>query len=886
MESLPPIAPGIRLGPYEVLSSLGAGGMGEVYRARDDRLGRTVAIKVLGHDHGNNPELRERFRREARALSRFSHPHICNVFDVGTEDGRDYFVMELLEGETLAQRLERGALPLERALEIAAQIVSALATSHRMGVVHRDLKPANIMLTPSGAKLLDFGLVRFAHGIAETSETVSQALTTHGMLLGTVQYMSPEQIEGREADARSDLFSFGAVVYEMIAGQRAFTGNTQAGLIGAILKDDPPSLPAAHASPSADLNRLIGSCLAKSPDDRWQSARDLQLELSWLVDRLQRSETALPRRSLRWWIAAAGISAAVASVFMYRDMSRRPLERPATRSMLPPPENSQFISVGTHAGPAVLSPDGRHVAFLATTPDGRLRLWIQSLDSLVTHPLNGTEGASYPFWSPGSDRLGFFADRKLKTITLVTGAVATLVDAGYGAGGTWNRDDTIVFAPGLNQGLLRVTAGSSSTTPASVLAPERGDTTHRWPAFLPDGRHFLFTVGQAKPGRWMIRAGSLDSDQTQDVIEGDSNALYANGALIFTRSGTLLAQPIDEGTLRAFGNPTQLAENVLHDVVLGRAVFSTSETGSLVYQVGSAVSGSRLMWVNRSGKELGVVEDACFCIWPRLSPDERRMAVAITNARTGSSDIWTYELGVPSKSQLTFEDALEANPEWTPGGDRIVFTSTRRSIRDVHWMDSRGGGPQESLWETDGNKTVSSISLEGVIVAVSSRPNEPGSLQTHDLWLRPWTGDRAPRALVTGPSNEIFGQISPDRRWFLYQSNQSGRPEIYVTSFPALQGKRQISDEGGILPRWSRDGKEIFYLTHDHSTLFAAGVATEGDTLQVKGRERLFSNPFVAGRGYPYDVSPDKNRFLIVTSPGATSTPLTFVVDWPSLLKR
>jgi serine/threonine protein kinase len=690
-----PVTAGSRFGPYEVVSSLGAGGMGEVYRARDERLGRMVAIKVLASDSHGDPEFRERLRREARALSRLNHPNICAVYDVGTEGDRDYFVMELLEGETLATRLERGPLPIERVLDVALQIAAALETSHRMGLVHRDLKPANIMVTTSGVKLLDFGLVRFAPSAAQSSrETISDALTTQGTLLGTVQYMSPEQVEGREADARSDLFSVGAVIYEMITGRRAFSGDTQASLIGAILKDDAPSLLAVQPAVPSDLDRLIHSCLVKNPDDRWQSAHDLRLELGWIADKLRRPDATSPvRRSPRGWMAVAVISAAVAAVLLGRELRRVPVERPAIRSMLPPPENSQYISVGTHAGPAVLAPDGRRVAFLATSHDARLRLSIRSLDSLVTQSLNGTEGASYPFWSADGESLGFFADGKLKTITIASGRVTTLADAQYGAGGAWNSDGTIVFAPGLSGGLQRVPSAGGTPHPATALTADRGETTHRWPVFLPDGRGFLYTVGQAKSGGWKIKVGSLDSDRAEDLIEDASNALYANGALIFTRSGTLLAQPVDERSLRTSGSPVQLAENVLHDIALGRAVFSASQTGSLIYQVGSAATGSRLVWLDRTGKELGVVEDTCFCIWPRLSPDEQRVAVAITDARTGNRDIWTYELAERLRSRLTFEEAREHNPEWTPDGSRIVFNSTRGGVRDLYWMNARGRGP-------------------------------------------------------------------------------------------------------------------------------------------------------------------------------------------------
>ena len=695
--------------------------------------------------------------------------------------------MELLEGETLATRLDRGPLPVERTLEIAIQIATALETSHRIGLVHRDLKPANIMLTPSGVKLLDFGLVRFTGvGSIRSRDTVSDALTTQGALLGTIQYMSPEQIEGREADARSDLFSFGAVLYEMITGRRAFAGDTQASWIAAILKEDPPSILAVQPAPPRELDALMRSCLSKSPDNRWQSAHDLRLELSWITDRLRRSDDTPSSRRVRsrFWIAAAALSASVAAVLIGQALLRGRTERLAIRALIPAPQDSQFVSVGTHAGPAVLSPDGRRLAYVATSRDERLRLWIRSLDSLVTQSLAGTEGASYPFWSADGEQVGFFADRKLKKVTIANGAITTLCEVTYGAGGTWNRDGTIVFAPGLNGGLLRVPSAGGSPRSATSLNEERRESTHRWPVFLPDGRRFLYTVGQqTKAGHWAIRVGSLDSGRVDDVIEGHSNAQYANGSLIFARSGTLLAQRVDERSLRATGDPVPLAEDVLHDVGLGRAVFSASQRGTLVYQIGSAVSGSRLVWLDRTGKEVGLLGEKCFCIWPRLSPDGRRVAVAITDASTGNGDIWIYELADGRRLHLSFEEALETNPVWTPDGSRIVFTSTRSGFRDIHWMDALGSGSQEPLLNSDRDKTTQSASSEGVIFA-----------QDGNLWLLPLTGKRTAQPLLAGEHTEHFGQISPDGRWLLYQSDEGGKNNVYVTSFPALRKMARVGE--------------------------------------------------------------------------------------------
>ena len=879
---------GTRLGVYEITALIGAGGMGEVYRARDERLERTVAIKVLPQASSADAERRERFRREALALSRLSHPNICAIHDIGTEDGIDYLVMELLDGETLAERLGRGPLALRAALEISLQIAGALEKTHRMGLAHRDLKPSNIMLTRAGAKLLDFGLVRFALAGGEpSSQTVSNALTSEGELLGTLQYMSPEALEGRDADARSDIFSFGAVLYEMVTGRRAFAGDSRASVIGAILKDDAPSILGIDTSASVQLDRIIRTCLSKDPDERWQSAHDVRLELQWAAEMLERPRDRPSSRVSRagWWIAGTAVALLLAFLG-FREFGRAPLQRSAVRVLIHAPDGSQFISVGTHAGPPVLSADGQRVAFVGSSPEGGTVLWVRSLGSLHAQPLAGTEGAAFPFWSPNGEHIAFFADRKLKRVSLTGDGVTDLCEALYGGGGAWSSDGTIVFSRTNNDGLHRVSAAGGTSIPVTALNRESRQVAHRWPAFLPDGRRFLYSAqSETVTGRWIIQVGSLDSDRADVVLDAESNALYANGHLLFTRRGRLLAQPFDERSLRATGEAVPIADNVLHDAFLGRAVFSASDRGTLVYQTGAAAGGSRLVWLDRRGKEVTTLGDPGFYIWPRLSPDGQRVAVSVTDPTTGNADIWIYGVRDRTRLQLTVDTAQDGNPAWAaPDGDRIFFTSVRRGFRHIFSIDSRGSEPEKALFESDSDKFLISGSVDGRWLIFSVRPESgPGA---GDLWLMPLTGERKVQPLLATEYIENFGEISPDGRWLVYQSDESGKMELYVTTFPRPAWKRPVSQNGGILPRWSADGRELFYLSQDHSTLFAASVSAEGATFRVSDVQPLFSRQMVAGRGYPYDVTADGRRFLVVASTGAAASPLTLVLNWDADLRR
>ena len=658
------LAGGTRLGPYEIVGPLGAGGMGEVYRARDTRLGREVAIKVLPSHLSDDPDRRTRFEREARAISQLTHPHICTLHDIGSEDGVDFLVMELLEGQSLADRLEKGPFPTEQVLKLGAEIADALDRAHRAGITHRDLKPGNVMLTKSGVKLLDFGLAKMAAterapsdlSSLPTQAAASRPLTEKGTVMGTFQYMAPEQLEGREADARTDIFSFGCLLYEMATGKKAFVGASQASLVTAILSKEPePISTAAPMAPPA-LDRLVRTCLAKDPEDRWQSARDVRNELTWIAQ--AGSQVGAPaavtsrrksRERLAWICAAAAAVAAIAlgAVYLRRV---RPL---VVRSTILPPEKLQFFFAGDNAGPVAVSPDGRSVAFVAAG-ETRPLLYVRPLDALNASALPGTEGARFPFWSPDSRTIGFFTETKLKRIDAAAGAVpATICDAPNARGGTWNRDGVIVFAPETRNGLFRVPA--SGGRPAPVTNLERpNQTTHRWPVFLPDGKHFLYFAGNHNEPQSEdsgIYFASLEGKESRRVVHSFAGALYSSGSLLYLRGNSLLAQPFDPSSGRLSGEAVPVAEGVQFDLSTWHGVFSVSDESVLVYQPGGPGTGNLLVWYDRAGKTIGSPgERANYIGAPRISPDGKRIATEIGDP----GDVFVFDVASGLKTRLTF----------------------------------------------------------------------------------------------------------------------------------------------------------------------------------------------------------------------------------------
>ncbi len=877
------LAPGHRLGPYQIVAPIGAGGMGEVYRATDTRLDRTVAVKVLPAHLAQNTEFRQRFEREARIVSNLNHPHICALHDIGQQDGVDFLVMEFLEGETLSARLAHGALALEQALPIAIQIAAALAEAHRHGVSHRDLKPGNVMLTRTGSKLLDFGLAKFTPAGTPAGSTIgaspTEGFTSAGAILGTFQYMSPEQLQGKDADPRSDIFAFGAVLFEMLTGRKAFEGTTPAALAGAILHTEPPSV----ATPS--LDRLIKRCLAKDPEARWQSARDLGAELEWIAESSAPKAVPLPavaapapsRPRLPWVLVAVATAAALvlAAVLFLKP----PPEQRLLKLSVVPPEKASF-------GPnLVLSPDGRRLAFVATGADGRSTVWVRPLDSLVAHPLSGTDGALKPFWSPDSQSLGFFAQGKLKRIDVAGGPAQTLADATAGRGGAWSRDGIIIFAPSAGGPLMQAPATGGESKPLTALDSSRQETLHRWPHFLPDGRRFLFTARSNTRENSGIFAGSLDSKTVKRIVSGESTVTYApgrdpaRGHILFIRENSLMAQPFDAGRLETTGPAVPSAEQVSYSAAAG-AMFSASANGILAYRTGAGAN-SMLAWFDRTGKQVGQAASQAIYISLDLSPDERRVVATLGDAQGAQPDLWLFELARGVSTRFTFDAATDWSPVWSRDGSRIAFASMRNGGSDLYAKVSSGAGTDELLLKSPELKLASDWSPDGRRLLYSTVSAKTGS----DLWTLPLEGDRAQRAppapYLQTQFNERQGQFSPDGRWVAYVSDEGGASQVYVQPFPPSGAKWQLSTGGGADPRWRQDGKEIFYLAPDRR-LMAVEVKT-GANLEAGVAKPLFDSRFPGTPefGRNYGVASNGQRFLLrVPAEESAPAPITVVVNW------
>src|SRR5216684_2462668 len=698
-----PLAQGTHLGPYEIVAPLGAGGMGEVYRARDTRLERTVAIKILPAQFSSDPIRKERFEREAKTISSLNHPNICVLFDVGQQDGTDYLVMECVEGETLAKRLEKGPLPFDQALQYGLQIAAALDKAHRSGVVHRDLKPGNIMLTKSGVKLLDFGLAKPVSEAFTSGQTLSisparsRLLTAEGAIVGTMQYMSPEQLEGKETDARSDLFSFGAVLYEMLTGNHAFDGKSQASVIAAILEHEPKPLSAFQPMVPPALDRLIRTCLAKDPEERIQTAYDVKLQLQWIAEGSSQAGEAgrIPAGRGRWhyvgWLAAAAffLLMVAAGAAWWRASNRRP-PRMYFQTSIPFPAND-----------LALSPDGHTLALVAYSAQANnYVLWTHEVGGRQTNSLAGTQGASYPFWSPDGKFIGFFADGKLKKVDASGGQTQVLCDAPNGRGGAWNRDGVILFTPDALQGLFRVSSWGGS--PVELTKPDgsRFQASHRWPVFLPDGKHFLYLAsnfsGQLEYNA--IFLGSLDSQETRLLVNTSANAAYAEpGYLLYLRDNTLVAQPFDRRRYVLSGEPHTLNDDVLYTPLVDRAVFSVSSGAVLVTQTGKGAALSQLMWFDRSGKPAGTVGVPGSYNNVRLSPDGRRVAGQQTDPDGRNDDIWIIEPARGATTRLTFDPSLHQTPIWSPDGKQILFTWPQRLGNQLYLKNADGSGSGEEV---------------------------------------------------------------------------------------------------------------------------------------------------------------------------------------------
>ena len=876
---------GTRLGPYEILSPLGAGGMGEAYRARDTRLRRDVAIKILAGHLADRPELRERFEREARAIASLNHPHICTVHDVGHQDGTDYFVMELLDGETLAQRLRGGALPLSQVLQYGAEIGDALDKAHRKGVTHRDLKPGNIMLTKSGAKLLDFGLAKLGGSATEhpgEQETRDGPITAEGTLLGTMNYMAPEQLEGREADARSDIFAFGAVLYELATGKKAFEGKSQASLIAAIMSSEPPTLSAIQPMTPPALDRIIRKCLRKDPDDRWQSAHDVTDELKWLVESGSQTATvplpiptrpATGRRLVRAGAAVLMLAALAAAGARYTRPSATPTTAAAIRFTVGPPDKGSFPVPNTNFQFLSVSPDGTKLAFQATDAAGKFQLWIRGLDATSANPIPGTEGSGPPSWSPDSRFLAFVADGKLKKVSASGGPAQTVAEAAAGCC-AWSPKGVILFNPALPGPIFQVSDAGVAATPATALDTAATEVTHTFPYFLPDGEHFLYLSRGASLARSAIYAGSLGSKERVRVLGDASNVAYVPpGYLLFHRNGTLMAQPFDAARLATTGDAIPIAERVQFNAQNRAASFAASATGVLAYRSAVSASPRALAWVSRNGTEQLVSVPPRGYQTARISPDGRRMAVEIADQQ--GNQIWVYDIGRETLTRLTFQGSDNELAIWSPDGKRLTYYSNQAGPLNLFWQMADGSGGPERLTTSPSAHAAMSWSSDGRLLAFTDNP-----VGNRDIWVLD-TQDGKPKPFLKTTFNEGGAQFSPDGRWMAYVSDESGRGEIYVQPYPGPGGKWQVSTDGGLEPRWNRNGRELFY--RDGDKMIAVPVSTENGFSagrpQMLFERRYVSTPLpqTAGVG---DVSADGQRFLMIKEAEQESTPISVVVNW------
>ncbi len=930
---------GQAIGHYTVLAALGVGGMGEVYLAEDMRLERKVALKLLPALLTHHRDRLRRFEQEASAASALNHPHILTIYEIGQGDGRHFIAMEFIDGETLRQWMAGRMVQIGDVLTVAEQVASALAAAHAVGIVHRDLKPENIMVRRDGdVKVVDFGLAKWTAPHADSTQAPAPGLdkpgTTPGVVLGTARYMSPEQARGLQIDARADLWSLGVVLYEMLTRRVPFEGPTPSDVLAAILEREPlPMSRFASEVPEA-LEWIVTKALTKKQEERYQTAREMLADVRRLRQRIEVAaalERSVPppsdrdttvaasrpalslanvaptppptsaaylvrevkRHKRRAILALAVLGIAVAGIAFERYTSvgwsfrRTSAVSTSTRFTIALPENVRL----TGSDAPVMSPDGRHLVFSALPSEGgSVLLWLRSLDSLEAQPLRGTERASSPFWSPDSRFIGFFDNGKLKTVAISGGPVQTLasVAASHG-GGTWNRDGVILFAPSHAEGLLRVPASGGAVTPVTTLDASRQEIRHMYPFFFPNGRHFIYLVESAQREHTGIYVSSLDSKETKQVLGIRERAVYAPlGYLLFAFQRMLMAQPFDVNRLRVTGEPSPVAERVGHAISLLGSLFSVSETGALAYQ-DIASERRQPVWFDREGKQLGPVGEAGLQSAVTLSPDEKRVALVRDDPQTSNRDIWVVELVRGTSLRLTSDEVWDWFPAWSPDGSQIVFASSREGVDNLYHKPASGTGSEGVLFQSMYGKYPVHWSADGRFIVYQI----VGPKTFTDIWVLPLTGERQPFPFLQTEFSEEHPQFSPDGRWLTYTSNESGRPEIYVQSFPPSGGKWRVSTHGGAHPRWRGDGKELFYLDLRGKKLLAVAVKGDAHTFEADVPVALFNVnvggyiPGLLAGMYQYDVTADGQRFLVNTLVEASpAPPITVVLNWIAGLKR
>ena len=894
---------GTSIGAYQITAKLGAGGMGEVYRARDTKLDREVAIKVLPAALAQHPDRLARFEREAKVLAALNHPNIAMIF--GIEDRA--IVMELVDGPTLADRIRSGAIPLEESLKIAAQIADALEAAHEKGIVHRDLKPANVKVRDDGTvKVLDFGLATAVQSTAGqpgdgvNSPTLTMGATEAGVILGTAAYMSPEQAAGKPVDRRADIWSFGVVLWEMLTGKRLFEGETVSHTLADVLRA-PMDFEKLPKETPTTIRELLRRCLDRDIRTRLQWIGEARIAIQrWLANPSSGADVATstpspsPRKPLwlRWlWPSSAAIWFVVAGVFAGLWLLRPTPPMLTSRFTVDAPPNTAFTN--PFAATAV-SPDGRYLVFGAasgTITTSGPPLWLRPLDSLNARQLPGTEGANSPFWSPDSKSIAFFANDKLKRVEIVGGAPLVLCDApqqsSAAVSGAWNRDGVILF--GGHDGLHRVPASGGAPVLLTKVDASRQEAGHGYPQFLPDGIHFLYFVEGVNPDTQGIYGASLDRPQQPlQIVRTNVKAIYTPpvpgwpGYLLYLREQTLFAQRFDAGKLRLEGDPVPVAEDVSVNG-LQRAAFWTSDRGLLVYRSGITLGKSRLLWKSRDGKVLGQPGSDDFYGALRLSPDGKRAAFGRSDgASSTSEDVWLFEFNRSVMTRLTFDSRGAGDPVWSADGRQIIFRSRQSGTYQLYRKDASGGGREEQLTKGPNLKATSDLSLDGRNLLY---------YELGHLWVLPLGGDGKPAPVLPNSRYEDSGQFSPDGKWIAYRSPESGRYEVYICAFPSSAGKWQVSNQGGGFPRWRGDGKELFYISSGNK-MMAAGVRTSATSVETDTPYELFPVSFPGlggGPGYTYDVTADGQRFLVLEAVGpgeGRPAQLTVVTNWQAGLRK